>query len=203
MLTMLDPFPHWVIDDAFPSPLVEAAIVEWPAADWPHWHLYDGATARKRATKDIDRLTPACRMLFDSICSLDVPLLTGVSGVFPDFTAHGAGMHWIPSGGHLGVHRDSARHPTTGWWRCLSACLYLNTVEGGDLRLYESDGKTLAASVPARRNRLVLFSCGEDSFHGVPSPVDDPAGRKSIAAFFWSLERPGDVDGDRTAADFI
>lgn len=199
--TFEQPFRHWIADGAFPQSLIEAALIEWPDKSWQHWHRYESADAVKLATRDPQRLTEACRQIYDRLCCLDVAGLLGVSGTFPDFAGYGAGMHWIPQGGHLAVHRDAATHPTTGWQRRLSVCLYLDDqYEGGSLDLFESDGRKLAVSIVPRPNRLVVFECGENSYHGVPDPVTESGGRKSIAAFFWSREP---AEASRTSAEFI
>ena len=197
------PFRHWVLDDAFPCSLIEGALAEWPTQSSPHWHLYDSASSHKLGTKDVGRLPPACRMLFDRICCLDVHKITGMTGLFPDFTAHGAGLHWIPEGGFLNPHLDSSVHPTTKWHRRLSACLYLNSLsdESGTLELYDIDLERVKL-IPTKANRLVLFECTDYSYHGVPSRIHDSCGRKSIASFFWSRNSPnsGEI---RTQAEFV
>lgn len=196
-----EPFRHWIAEDAFPPSLIEAALIEWPAADWPHWHKYESADSRKLATRDPDRLPVACRVLWERLCCLDVAGLIGVSDVFPDFGGYGAGLHWIPQGGHLSVHRDAAQHPTTGWQRRLSVCLYLDDQpDGGSLDLFAADGVSRVVRVQPKANRLVIFETGEASYHGVPEPVTAADGRKSIAAFFWS-QQPASVS--RTSAEFV
>lgn len=200
--TFEKPFRHWLIENAFPESLIAAALVEWPDPAWPHWHRYDSAESRKLATRDPHRLPEACRIIYNRLCCLDVGSLLGVSSVFPDFSGYGAGLHWIPQGGHLSVHRDAARHPTMGWQRRLSVCLYLDDQhDGGSLDLFESDGKTRAVQIAPKANRLVIFECGDDSYHGVPDMVTAPNGRKSIAAFFWS-EGSTPV-AERTQAEFV
>lgn len=199
------PFAHWVVDDAFPDSLIDAALAEWPAEDWPHWHYYNDKNAKKRTTKDVDRLTPASRELFNMLARLDIVRdLQGldVKGVFPDLTAYGAGMHWIPKGGSLGIHLDAAAHPLTGWRRRLSATLCLTTdPHGGSLELCGPD-KQSVQSVESRRNRLSIFECTDASWHGVTKPVTLEDGRKLITMFYWSLPEPGEDAPARQAAQF-
>ena len=202
-ITLNNPFGCWVVDGAFSPGLVEAARVEWPAEDWPYWHRYNSKEARKLATRDPDRLPPACRILFNQMAGFDVLGETGMHGLFPDLTGYGAGLHWIPQGGHLSVHLDSSRHPTTGWYRRLSACLYLDHQgSGGTLNLYSNRGRELVQRIEPKPNRLILFETTDHAYHGVPDPVTEPDGRKSIALFFWSVESPAST-GDRTQAEFV
>lgn len=190
---------HWVIDEFAPRSLVNAALVEWPSETWQHWHRYADNHATKFATKDVDRLPRACRMIFDRICELDVQRVTSLEGLFPDTNAYGAGMHWLPKGGRLGIHLDAATHPLTGWSRRLSASLYLTDETSGDLVLCDASG-TEAERVEPQPGRLVLFETDATAFHGVPDVITAESGRKSIAAFFWSLTQPLN---SRTAAEFI
>lgn len=200
-----EPYQHWIMDGVFPDSLITAALVEWPAIDWPHWHVYADPHSVKRATKDADRLPPACRYLFDALCAMDVGGITGLHGLFPDWSAYGAGLHHMSQGGHLGWHLDSDRHPATGWQRRLSCCLYLSdwhTGDGGELMLGRSPIEAVR-SIEPRRNRVVLFETGATSYHAV-SQVAGTDGRHSIAAFFWTLlDSPLDPHTDRLRASFV
>tara|TARA_R110002020_G_scaffold376130_3_gene587319 strand:+ start:37850 stop:38452 length:603 start_codon:yes stop_codon:yes gene_type:complete len=191
------PFKHWIADGEFSASLVEAANVEWPSNNWPHWHLYKGFDSYKYATKDVERLSPACKLLFDQLCCIDISSLTG-DEVFPDLTGYGAGLHWIPENGHLHKHLDSNVHPVTNWVRKYSMCLYLNEVEGGFLHLETKHGSQ-TTKIETKKNRLVVFECGESSYHRV-TPVKSKEGRRSIASFFWSIEDPPETT--RTSAEF-
>ena len=193
------PFRHWIIDDFVPRSVVNAALIEWPGQDWPHWHVYSDKYSRKLATKDISRLPPAASRIFERLAFLDVESITGIAGLFPDYTAYAAGMHWLPKGGRLGIHLDAAAHPATGWRRTLSACLYLTGPESGDLVLCDSEAKESRRIAP-QPGRLVLFECTDSAYHGVPDIVTCEGGRKSIAGFYWSL---GESVVHRTSAEFV
>ncbi len=193
------PFRHWIIDDFIPRSLVNAALIEWPDSSWPHWHAYSDRNSVKFATKDISRLPPSAKLIFDRLCLLDACGITGIRDLFPDTTAHGAGMHWLPAGGRLGIHLDSASHPTTGWSRRLSATVYLTGDESGDLVLCDNHGAE-SVRIPPFAGRLVIFETAESAYHGVPDVVAVDGGRKSIAAFFWSIG--GEVHS-RKSAEFV
>lgn len=200
-----EPYQHWVMDGVFAESLITAALVEWPSMDWPHWHVYADPFSVKRATKDVDRLPPACRHLFDRLCAMDVGSITGLRGLFPDWTGYGAGLHSMAPGGHLGWHLDSERHPSTGWMRRLSCCLYLSDWQpgdGGELMLGHSPMEAVR-SVEPKRNRVVLFECGPASYHAVHQVAGD-GGRHSIAAFYWQqTDASLDPHSDRLRASFV
>ena len=193
------PFRHWILDNFIPPSMVSAALLEWPAPVWPYWHRYNDKTSKKYASKDILRLGPACLSIFNDICKLDICSLTGDPEIFPDFSGYGAGMHWIPEGGFLGMHLDTAKHPITEWRREYSACLYLTPESSGDLVLADNPEFTDSHRVSPKAGTLVVFECTDSSYHGVPEVVEYPGGRKSVAAFFWSTR---EVTATRTKADF-
>jgi hypothetical protein len=172
-----------IVTDGFYLPLCRAAAATWPAPDWPHWHLYQTADSHKRATKDPDRLTPACRRLLQEMAVLTCP-----DGTFPDLDLHGAGMHWLQEGGYLARHRDGEVHPLTGWYRRWNAILFVSECEGGELVV---DGQE---PLQPRVGRLVTFDSQ------IPHEVRPVTGgkRKSLSLFWWSLAG----DGASTQATF-
>lgn len=181
-----------VIDDFAPRGLVNAALAEWPDASWRHWHVYSGEHSVKRATKDAARLPRAAMMLIEQVASMDVP-----EGCFPDLELHGAGLHEIPDGGHLGKHLDGAIHPVTGWKREQNAVLFLNDdFFGGELMFFRPDGSETHRVTPAK-NRLVMFSTSDEAWHTV-APVSG-GDRKTLSLFWWSLET---TTATRTQAEF-
>jgi len=164
-------------------PLVRAANQEWPEPDWPYWHLYSNEDSVKRASKDPCRLTPSCKLLLAKMAEHPVD-----DGLFPDMALHGAGMHEIPEGGHLSLHKDSERHPAKPWFRKLNMVLFLSECEGGEL---EIEGQSLIIPEPGK---AVVFSPGLS--HQV-LPVT-AGSRRSLSLFWWGL----DGDGDTTSARF-
>ena len=185
------PFPLVVIENAFTPEMVRAAEAEWPATNWPWWHVYGDGNANKLASKDPSRITPASARLLDRMANLEVDSVFKQTGLFPDFTMHGAGMHAIGNGGFLKAHLDSDHHPTMGWSREVSGVLFLNEhwepSWGGELQLLNPEGKEVIKCLSPKFNRLVLFRCRGTAWHQV-SPVTCPEteSRKTLAMFWWS-----------------
>lgn len=173
-----EPFPHWVIDSAVPAELLRAALAEFPGEDWIHWHKYADENSLKYGTKDRLRIPPACWEVLRYLFAMPLGEMIGVHGSFPDVELHGAGLHLIPAGGRLGMHLDSDHHPLMGWKRMVSGVLFLERNIGGELVMGNS------RHIAPQFNRLVLFRCGNESWHGVPIPpkVD----RKTLSVFWWS-----------------
>lgn len=171
-----------ILRNYYPS-LVEAARATWPRADWPHWHKYSDANSVKYATKDPARVTAAVAELIRAMSILNVP-----EGCFPDLDLHGAGMHWIPEGGHLGSHIDAQRHPLTGWKRRCNAILYLDRCEGGELVI---DGY---GDVTPEPGLLLMFDTAIR--HEVRRVT--AGNRRSISLFWWSVEPISHQECDRS-----
>lgn len=173
-----------VIDDFYPA-LCRSAAATWPEQVWPHWYMYNDDHAVKFATKDPGRLTHPCRLLCDLLAAeCECP-----PDAFVDFDLHGAGMQWLPSGGYLRRHQDSARHPLLGWYRAWNAVLFLSECAGGELVIDGCD--TVAPAV----GRLVMFA---PTIPHQVLPVTS-GDRKTLCLFWWSHQGTG----DSTRATFL
>ncbi len=188
-----------VIENFAPPGLLRAVGATWPRDDWPHWHRYDDANAVKLGSKDAHRLPDAARQVLALLSQLDVSAFA--SEAFPDLDLHGAGLHAVLPGGHLGLHLDGAVHPLTGWRREVNAVLFVDDWRpewGGALEFWDRpDGAAIETIVPLR-NRLVLFATGDAAWHRV-APVAGPLPRRTLSLFWWSL---GVGDSDRLRAEF-
>ena len=168
------PIEHLVIDNFAPLSVIRAAAKTWPDETWSWWHKYADETSVKFATMGRAPFPPACQLLLDRMATLDVSHLQ--NDAFPDLSFHGGGMHTLPPGGFLGLHKDAEVHPLTGWTRVLNAILF---IEGdGDLYLGQ-DGRHKIRPAPGR---LVIFSTRQ-AWHGVSEAM---ATRKSLAVYWWA-----------------
>ena len=174
-----EPFRHVVTQWVQPE-IVRAADVAFPDLQWSHWHRYSTVDAMKYASKDSLRLPPACSLAIEDMSRFPIGDVFGVSDCFPDLELHAAGMHCIPQGGYLGEHVDAQRHPIHPWARRFSAVLFLNSGEGGRLKMGDKTVRWEAGS-------MVVFECSDCSRHEVETvPVKGPA-RKTLSLFWWSV----------------
>jgi Rps23 Pro-64 3,4-dihydroxylase Tpa1-like proline 4-hydroxylase len=190
-----------VIDDWGPVGLVRAADAEWPRPDWPHWHSYDDAHARKYGTMDSSRVPAAAAALIGRMAAIDLQSHGFEVEAFPDLHLHGAGLHMLPPGGFLQTHLDGAVHPLRGWRREVNAVLFVSPWDaawGGRLRFDTAAGDVLEAIEP-RFNRLVLFATGDSAYHGV-DPVTGPEERRTLSLFWWSRQP---AESTRERAKFV
>lgn len=183
---------YLVLDNVVSAGLVNAALATWPEPTWPHWYRYD-QHGTKYASKDVLRLPDACRKLIDRILDLHPASLLNLpdTGLFPDLDLHGAGMHWIPTGGWLDRHVDGAVHPLTGWRRRANTILYLEECTGGQLCV---SGK----EIDPFPGRIVIFETHDQAYHEV-KPVT-AGNRRSLSLFWWDH---GFTDSTRTTAQFV
>jgi len=163
-------FPEWL-------PIIRSARSVIPSTTWPYWHKYSDENSTKYATKDPSRLSESCKLLLQLIC-LNV---AAPDESFPDFDLHGAGLHWIPEGGHLSHHRDGEIHPLTGWNRKASSILFLSDCLGGDLVV---DGYEPIRPEPGK---LVTFE--SNLGHKVNQVIRGD--RYTLSLFWWSLNGDG------------
>ncbi len=194
------PFPHLVLDDFLPAPIVEAALQNFPKPNAVRWVSYDENTERKLAFPVAEALPPSLRDILHFLNSPTVlrflEALTGIQGVIPDPYFKGGGLHQIERDGFLNVHADFNRYEKLQLDRRLNLLLYLNQnwqeEYGGHLELWDRELKNCVKRVLPIFNRCVIFSTTSDAYHGHPIPLKCPPGwsRKSIATYYYTNGRP-------------
>jgi hypothetical protein len=201
------PFPHIHFDGLLPEWVLDGVLDEFPTPEQQGWVRFESDNERKLASVGDAGMGAATRQLLaelNSAAFIDfLQELTGIAGLVPDPHFVGGGMHQIVRGGHLNVHVDFNRHPTTGLDRRLNALLYLNRdwepEWGGELQLWSADMKRCERRITPLFNRLAVFSTTEHSFHGHPEPLACPEdrSRRSLALYYYSNGRP--EEGGATA----
>eukprot|EP01062_Namystynia_karyoxenos_P059925 TRINITY_DN51345_c0_g1_i1.p1 TRINITY_DN51345_c0_g1~~TRINITY_DN51345_c0_g1_i1.p1 ORF type:complete len:459 (+),score=119.41 TRINITY_DN51345_c0_g1_i1:90-1466(+) len=109
-------------------------------------------------------------------------------------------------GGYLGVHLDFTVDPAMpGHWRRVNQLLYLNEgwqeAWGGHAEIWgispghdQRDFRAISkqGQFAPVFNRLLLFTAGQNSWHGHPDALDCPPGdaRKSFANYYFSKQQP-------------
>ena len=199
-----DPFPHAVFDD-FLRPEAAAALArEFPRPeDDVGWDRYAHETLEKKlASANETRLPPLVRQALRELNSgpfiAFLETLTGIEGLVPDPMMLGGGVHLSRPGDLLGIHADFNWHPRLKLHRRINVLLYFNPVWdeawGGDLELWDTKAKGCVRKIAPLMNRAVVFNTHSDTFHGHPHPLACPEGvfRQSIAAYYYTAERPAD-----------
>ena len=200
-----DPYPHIVIDDFLPEPVLDRVRSEIPRPDEIRWIEFDDARGKKLASKAETQLGSATRLLLyqlnSSVFIEFLEGLTGIQGLVPD--PH----YW--GGGFLKVHSDFNRHPKLKLDRRLNLLLYLNRgwqqEWGGHLELWDRDMTECRKKILPIFGRCVIFSTTDFSNHGHPDPLNCPEteSRKSLALYYYSNGRPRDeVAGEHFSTPF-
>ena len=189
------PFPHIVIDDFLPAPILEACLATFPNPT-SETVTYDRDQERFKRQFNPDYLEPRTRSLFYSFNSFPfiqvMENITGIRGLIPDPFFLGAGFHEIGQGGHLSVHADFNHHKPMNLERRINVLIYLNKdwedAYGGQLELWDEKMITKVKSITPKFNRCVIFNTTSKSYHGNPEKVRHPRGvsRKSIALYYYT-----------------
>ncbi len=214
------PFPHIVLDEFMPKEALKQVLDAFPSPEQLAFYQYDNPLEKKLAFDQLDQL-PAC--IASLLQELNSPAflrfletLTGIEGLMGDPYYRGGGIHQIPKGGKLDVHVDFNCHPKLKLQRRLNALIYLNEDwdedYGGHFELWSGRQEKgqhyleqCEQSVLPIFNRFVLFNTSETSYHGHPEPLNCPENRtrKSIATYYYTVDRPEDEVADPHSTTFI
>lgn len=192
------PFPHLVFDGLLRTDVAGRLAREFPphseaSIAWVHWNQ------RKFGESDTAKLLVGVRR---AIAALESPpflrwlsFVSGIEGLLPDPSLHGAGVHHLPRGGFVNVHTDFSVHPRRSLWqRRLSLLLFVNkswdASYGGEFELWDASVRRCERRVTPAFNRAVLFECSPLGWHGSPNRVRSPAetSRRTLAIYYYTRE---------------
>ena len=191
------PFSHLVIDNFLNSNFAVQIADEFPQYDDPSWKIYNNPLEIKKLQNHWDKFGKNTYGLFSYLNSRDfisrLECLTDCA-LFPDIGLNGGGLHSHRKGGKLNTHLDYSIHPKLGLERRLNLILYItpgwDEKWGGALGFWGSDdaGKAdkLIKSILPKFNRAVIFDTTQNSWHGLPAPIECPEifTRNSLAIYY-------------------
>jgi hypothetical protein len=192
------PFPHVVIDNFFNDDTARFLASEFPSFNSSVWHEYNNAIEVKRVCNHWDRFPETTYKVMDYLNSYEFlinleDLLGTGEELYADPGLHGGGWHTHKRGGKLNCHLDYSIHPKLGKERRLNVIVYLTPrwqpSWGGALGLWSGDGEKpdqLVKQVDCLFNRCVIFDTSQNSWHGLPAPIQcpDEISRNSIATYY-------------------
>jgi hypothetical protein len=194
----VDPFPHWILSDAWDETLLDRVVSEVPLESDPRWKRYQSKLEGKLEGGTSTwgpAATELAAALSDPQWISTLSSLTGIDGLIPEFI--GGGLHRIERGGLLGIHADFNISPETGRYRRLNCLIYLNRdwgdEYGGHLELWKNkDDKSPSVSISPIFNQTVVFETSDTSFHGHPHPLTCPPERSrlSFAVYYYTDAPP-------------
>jgi len=208
------PFSHVQIDDFFSEEFAQTVRDNFPVPpeDQSKWReagycIYDNPIEGKLAIdKRALEALPApegdeMRKIFELFQSEPFIDLMRQVTTMPELEAdphlHGAGLHYHPRGSRLAMHLDYSIHPITGKERRVNLIVYMNpewkAEWNGGLELWNSGMASCGKKYDPGWNKAVLFQTFDESYHGLPEPLNCPEGmgRCSVAVYYVSEPRTG------------
>jgi len=213
------PFPHIIFENIFPVSIVSAVSLE--VHDTvnvnPSNNCVKGSTVcirdaiqqGKSAYNDEKYFGPATIAMFSYLRSsrftFFLEKLTNISFLVPDPHYLGSGIHQTVRGGYLKIHSDS-NYLHKKLHRRVNLFLFLNSdwddSYGGHLELWSRDLRYCHQRISPSFGKLVIFACTDYSYHGHQTPLSCPPvkSRRSLALYYYSLERPNEECYDNDCA---
>ena len=192
------PFPHISISGLFSQDLLRSMAAEFPSPEHMAGSFAGEIQGGKFTESDWAKFGPITQQFF-SACNSGPFLhaltqLTGIEGLISDPYLAGGGQHQTGRGGRLKVHSDFNVHPFLNLTRRLNMLVYLNDPWdeswGGGLELWNSEMNAAVATIPPTLGQVVIFTCTDISFHGLPDPIQCPEGtfRRSLAFYYFTAD---------------
>jgi hypothetical protein len=124
---------------------------------------------------------------------------------FPDISQYGGGVMLTPNsngeGGFLGMHVDAEIHGKhKDWKREYSAILCISEEYDSSFDCLLHDGNK-HIRLPYKFNRLNVFKCGKNSWHGFPE-ITLGLDRKTLGVMYWSKLNIEDKNKEYIKAKF-
>jgi 2OG-Fe(II) oxygenase superfamily len=202
---LADPFPHVVVTDLVKDEALEADRA-FPDCSWEGWADRSSEfQPGKWSCRDIDIMPPIMQEIIGELSGPRAlrafSTITGISSLLPDPFLEGGGLNYVEPGGKLVPHTDFHDHPYLHLYRRVNALLYLNRgwkpADGGEVALFNLGSNEPAVVVPPMFGTCVIFATDHRSVHSV-MPVSAPDGqRKSVALYYYTVERAEFFGGDR------
>lgn len=206
MWTNAEPFRHVVIDNFFDNETSLKLASDFPNVTTDKGVFYNNPLEIKKAIGDWNQFPKTTYSVFQYMCSepflKQIRIITGINDLEADYGLHGGGFHMHPTGGKLNMHKDYSIHPKLGLERRVNIIIYMTPdwqeEWGGGLELWSHDEernlpKELVKKVYNKFNRAVIFDTTQNSWHGLPHPIQCPenVSRNSLAIYYLSKVQDG------------
>ena len=184
VLKAKDPFFHIIIDNFFDAMQLRELLTDWPLSADFKWNntrkkINNEISLLENGIKSINdpsKLPSKWRNFFNFTHHDDVFInciinLVGEKNLIPDQTYNWSGLREnLPKSYQL-IHSDALAHPITGCEKRFTVMVYFDDAEiirNGNLELWDKKMKSCKVSIEPLFNRLVIFECTPNSYHGVP-----------------------------------
>ena len=202
------PFDHCVIDNFFKKNIALKLEKEFPHFESDIWHKYNNPIEIKKVCNDWNAFPELTYQVFsylnsDEFLKIIRKKIFKKTKLYSDIGLNGGGWHIHKQGGKLNTHLDYSIHPKLRLQRKLNIIIYITRdwkeKWNGSLGFWsnESDKEPgiLSKEIQPVFNRAVLFDTTQNSWHGLPDPVQCPKNkyRKSLAVYYL-CEPPSKVN---------
>jgi Rps23 Pro-64 3,4-dihydroxylase Tpa1-like proline 4-hydroxylase len=207
------PYPYAMFDGLFDEDLLDKVNVEIDQSNFEKdVRSIDGVEVKTRSNfEDNEALPESTRQIFEIINGgrfLEiVSKLTGIDGLISDPYYDGGGVNIIENGGTLAVHVDGTTQHRMQVCRRINAILFLNDDWNPAWNGYheqwdyldkslspfdESQQWKCVRKILPKKNRLVIFTTNDHSWHGHAGVLAVPEGvqRRSLIAYYYTSSRP-------------
>lgn len=198
------PFEHIVIDNILDDTLASKVDKSFPPLNEKNWDFSNTKNIevkyRSKWNSEFDipeNIIEVVRVMNSSSILKAISNKIGIKKIIPDPYFTGGGLNVTTKGGLLDVHVDGNYHDATGLNRRLNLLIYFckgwKKSFGGELCLYDKNGKNIKKKIEPLFNRMVIFNTHDFSYHGLPKEVNFPekTPRKSIILYYYTKsERP-------------
>ncbi len=205
------PYPYALQDNFLAADFAKELQHEILSLTMERWDRYDNPFEQKYTLRDKYAFEPKLTQLFDKLQSDEfLAELSAIVG-WPlklDTTRNFWGVHIYKPGDYLDIHVDAGRHPTLGLKKQVTLGIYLsaNWREGYGCELEIWNGTSAASKEPKIMekvdaiaplfNRLIIFNCNDNAWHGNPEPSTGPAESRRIFVTISYLS-DNDIDENR------
>ncbi len=212
------PYPHCVIDNALPTcfaEVIRSEILDIPSKDYDRYH---NVFEDKFTLRDKNNFPPMVMKLYDYLVS-DTWLekLSDLAGIqlINDPDRNFWGIHIFEDGDKLDMHVDAGEYHKNGLKKEVTLGIYLSSKwkdeYGGELEIWEGEsGENMDAKlikchtkITPDFNRMVIFSCTDNSWHGAPTPVKCPEDATRIFLTISYLSNRSDHKNKKQKAFFV
>lgn len=212
------PYPYTFIDNALSEDVAKELQTEILSLPKAMFDRYDNPFEQKYTLRDKFNYPERLKSLMEYLTS--EPFVKQLS----EYTAHELlidehrmywGVHIYEPGDKLDIHVDAGFHPITNQKKQVTLGIYLSydweDTYGCDLEIWEGDKasdtnpklRECVAKIAPMFNRMILFDCTDNSWHGNPVPSCSPIGSKRVFVTISYLSNETDYSNKLKKAYFI
>lgn len=207
------PYPYAIFDGLFSESLLNEVDQEVERAEYKKdvREISEIEVKTRSNFEDNEALPKNIKSVFEIINGgkflTAVSRLTGIPGLISDPYYDGGGVNVIENGGTLAVHVDGTTQHRLSLCRRINAILFLNDDWDKDWNGYHEQWEYInrnlspfdadqewrcVRKILPKRNRLLVFTTNDHSWHGHAGLLDIPEGvkRKSLIAYYYTASRP-------------